>query len=1636
MTEPPAPPPQIVQNVIAIGGFAYGAVHGDLHVYGDGRPVYTIEEYRAGRQPPLEWLLQLPSRMLDARHGIVEFTGREAELSRLSEWRDDSSRLSVMFLHAPGGQGQTRLAARFAELSIMDGWKVLTARHGGDTITAPDGSQDLSAGDAKGLVLIVDYADRWPHSHLEWLLRNRLLHTPVPTRVLLLARSAGGWPALQHTLEEVYASTADLALSPLDQGQQDRRTLFEQARERFGALFGLPAGVVPAPSALDDPSFELILALHMAALVAVDAHARGEIPPRDPAQLTAYLLRREHAHWTRLFSRAEHGADFQTPPEIMAQAAFTATIAGAMPQERADALLESLAPAEKWSVAATRIRADHLVCYPASEAGVALEPLLPDRLAEDYLALNLHGHTVTGYAADPWAPEATLRLLTEAPMSVAPRAVTFLAAAAERWPHVGSEHLFPMLRQRPEIGIAAGGLALTAVAELPEVDINVLEAIEPLLPPGRHTDLDRATVAVVKRLTRHRLAVTAEPAERAGLLVRLGTRLTYVDSYHEAMAASGEAVELLRGLDPSARVAHLAELAEALHLHSGTLAALGDIPRGLALLPEAVEIRARLAESDHRKYGPDLALSVAQLSAQLLYVGRRGEAAAAAQRAVELWRELAADGPVEQASLASSLSILGERLQRIERLGDGVAATAEAVSLMRPLAQAEPARYEPRLRDALMQHGYALERVAEHASAVDVFRESIAIERRLAELNPATFLPGLASSLAGMSVSLRETGAWAEALSAATEAVEIQRSLVATSPRMPRGPLANSLTAMVLAANGAGLPAQARAAAEEALVLYRDLVATQPSVHSDGLATALDAAAIGFAAAGQFDRALDANLEAVRLRRRLAETKPEIYEAELATALGLLGTRLAEMGRFGESVLAHEESLDINLRLAERRPEAYLPQVVRSLGDLAVSFDGLGRWEDSLAATQRSIHMLRSWPSANPDVQDSGLAIALSNYAVGLNDRSRRDEAIAAGTEALQCARRAAGNHPAAYDRDLASVLRNLGVILADADRAAEGRPLLTESVSIWRRLAAANPAAFDLDLARALGALAQALSKLDLIADAVLLAEEGVELLRRLRAGNPLAIEPVLAVQLSSLWQIRMTQGVSEELLRTMSEHRDLLEILTARNEALYGADLHATLMNLGGILFQVGRPDQALPCFGRAVELDRHRQRPDQPKTGVALGLALNAFGAAAGQLGQAGPALAATTEAVAVLRAIGRPEADPALSNSLSNLVQSHLLTGNIPAALAAQQELTPVLERLDDPTGPASSLLATVQMLSQLARWPAAQVTAAEATAAWRRLAAGDPAVEQYLANARQLEAVALSQVGDTGQAIAAATEAVEIWRRVAVADPPQLFPVWAQALTTLAQISFPAGQVDRAAEALAEAAAVLRQLGDDATLATTLLQLCRCLSVLGRYPEMVEAARECVAIRRRLAAGLADLLPDLISALRTLASALALAGVADESLALSEEAVALADSLRSSTLDSTAVDLATATARQTFAWVRGGLEQDLERALPAAKEAVAVLRALHATGSPAYAAPLQDALSTLAEVERLLAVAAAGQPSPMPARAPAIADPPAAAEADTAIIADPSVAAEADTARLVPPVRRRRPWWRRIFGRST
>lgn len=388
----------------------------------------------------LQRIKRQPSRMLRPQYAIVPFTHRETELRLLRKWRDsDSDETSVFLLYGQGGEGKTRLAAEVAFDWTAKGWLALRAFAHGDR-SGPDVSEIPWTEAVAGVLIIADYAERWATADLLTLLRDSAAPAGVPVRVLLLARSAGHWwQVLRSQLDrQLDVEATAMKLLPLGDTSEDRHNIFKIARNEFAAHLNVPEALdIAPPGRLDtDENYGLVLTVHMAALAAVLGRMRGDEPLSDPADISAFLLARERDFWQILYEQGR----LIVPPRAIAQTVFTATLTGPLNHPSA---LAALKCAEVEShVHPGELISDHAICYPPRKDDTVLEPLYPDRLGEDFLALATPGHDESTYPSDPWAPYALMRLLAtknpdgDWPWPWLSSARSTLADIADRWPHI------------------------------------------------------------------------------------------------------------------------------------------------------------------------------------------------------------------------------------------------------------------------------------------------------------------------------------------------------------------------------------------------------------------------------------------------------------------------------------------------------------------------------------------------------------------------------------------------------------------------------------------------------------------------------------------------------------------------------------------------------------------------------------------------------------------------------------------------------------------------------------------------------------------------------------------------------------------------------------------------------------------------------------------------------------------------------------------------------------------------------------------------------------------------------------------------------------------------------------------------
>ncbi|MBL1110316.1 tetratricopeptide repeat protein [Streptomyces sp. 5-8] len=1099
--------PERLQEVRAEAGYAYGAVGADIHVFGDGTPVYLLFEHRRVTGLDAGWLRAQPSRMLDARAEVVEFVGRETEFQSLVDWRDAEGSLAVRWLHGEGGQGKTRLAAQLAAASQEAGWKVVDAVHGTETHPPAADSQDLRLEGCAGVLLLGDYADRWPGSHLSWLFHNRLLRQGVPARVLLLARSAGGWPAVRGRLGRLRENvdTSDQCLSPLPDTGPDRERLFRVARDGFARRHpgaARPETILP-PGPLDHPDFGLTLAVLMAALVAVDAAVHGRRPPGGMVGLTTYLLDREHENWQQLYESSGDGLTYRTPAEVMARMVFIASLTGLTSRALAGGLLPALLPGTPPEV----LLADHAVCYPPTDparAGV-LQPLLPDRLAEDFLALTLPGSPVTGYSTDDWAAAGCTTLLGRGADGYAPpwtaRAVTFLAAAADRWPHVGHRHLYPALRRDPDLGAAAGSSALVQLAGIEDVDLAMLEAVDDTVRSRtgeeRHADLDVGAAATCERVTRHRLAAVTDPVRRMELLSRLGLRLTYAGRHAEAAMNLGEAVDLGRHRMAEADASVMPEQATALNRLSRAAADAGLLMEAFRFAAEACEVGKALIQADPETYLPTTAASFLTAGDLAEALGRPELALDLTEEAVATLRLLVRTDPDSALPrLAQGLSARGARLRLLGRHWEAAQPTMDAMAIFRELARSAPAAHLTDFARSLRDFGITLSHLDKRDEAADAFEQAATVLRRLVERNPSAHLLDLADVLARLGSELSALGRAEDALSATAEAVAIHRREMGSSFPHVAG-LGDALRLLGLRLSESDRGEQAAEAVTEAVAIGWALAKHDPVAHFPALARNLADRGRLMRRLGRLAEAENDLRQAVAIQRTTAEHDPAGRQQPLARTLDDLAGVLGDTGRPDEARAAVQEAtairhqalrqppphpprpaappataqpspdrgpgpvdpvrvletaVSVQRRLVQQTPAAHLPVLAVALFNLAQRHYSDGRPAEAVVPIGEAVELYRRLTRDDARYLPT-LATALNAQGSVLYALNRYESALAPIEEAGEIHRRLAGTDPDTYRARLASSLGRIGLVLHDMGRADRAQKVLLEAAALRRLL-------------------------------------------------------------------------------------------------------------------------------------------------------------------------------------------------------------------------------------------------------------------------------------------------------------------------------------------------------------------------------------------------------------------------------------------------------------------------------------------------------------------------------------------------------------------------------------------------------
>ncbi|MFF2348265.1 tetratricopeptide repeat protein [Kitasatospora sp. NPDC058115] len=1174
----------VADSVVHGSVFLIKDVSGDVDItVHNERPLYKLDAFPLDRRVlSVERARLQPARLLHSRFEVVDFTGRRSELARLAAWRDSGEPVSALLLHGAGGQGKTRLATEFARRSHALGWRVLQARHASDPADGPQRGPGRLDGapvpGGTGTLLVVDYADRWPAADLLELCADAT-RQPDRTRVLLVARAAGVWwqTLAGNDLERMEFDTGRLELGPLADGttgttgptgttrptgttgstgpdRTDGNTplaLFTAACTRFAEALRITGldDLPPPRSVAEDEGFREALAVHMAALAWVDAVHRsrrdGSALPElaSPAQVSAHLLTREGAYWRDLHRHGRTRAD-----QIeLGRGVYVAALIG---RQTHDDALEAVARATAGSGAPfppDRLLRDHATAYPESTetrpgpdgggATTFLEPLYPDRLAEDFLALSVPGQrTVRTYEPDPRLTVVPARLLgtgdSEQERLWTRTALTVLSAAAARWPHLTEQQIAPLLGARPVLAVRAGGAALAALADLPDLPREVLEAVEARLPAGRHTDLDSGAAVVAFRLAVHRLSGTQDPVAHAVVRQGLVLRLTNASMDAQALTVAQDALPVWRLLAEADPDTYERGLAGALVCLAGLLPRAGGSGEGLSAAREGTGLfrRSLAADPGAADLRAALAGGLSVLADRLSAAHRVPEALAAAREAVALHRPLGeADPRAYGDGFAAALDGLGAVLSTVGRYREALEPVREAEAILRGLAEADPARYAPNHARVAARLGFLLTRTGRSEEAVARARGAVETYRPLAGANPAVFESDLNAALTDLIESLWQAGQREEALIRAREAVDISRRLAEADPATHTPALAADLRRLGSLLSRSGRRHEAVALLEEAVALGRGLVESDPDAHASGLGAALGSLGELLWWVGEPQDALARTREAVEVLRLLAGRNPAVHRPALANGLNSLGIALWRADLPRPAVDAAEESADLYRELALEDFAAHGPGLAMALNNLSARLPEVGRFERALDLARESVDLRSRLVTANAAAHAPGYAMSLATLASLLGAMGRPGDAVAPAWRSVAVRKDLAGTEPAAHRPGYGRSLGVLAGVLLAADRPREAVVAAREAVAVHRAPGAGDSSTRRPDdLGLALGILVSALIHAGRAAspDALDAALEGVRIFERLAHGEPQEYGGKLRAARSLLTRVRDPRG------------------------------------------------------------------------------------------------------------------------------------------------------------------------------------------------------------------------------------------------------------------------------------------------------------------------------------------------------------------------------------------------------------------------------------------------------------------------------------------------------------------------------
>jgi tetratricopeptide (TPR) repeat protein len=396
--------------------------------------------------------------------------------------------------------------------------------------------------------------------------------------------------------------------------------------------------------------------------------------------------------------------------------------------------------------------------------------------------------------------------------------------------------------------------------------------------------------------------------------------LTESREMEKAITVTGEAAKVhldLAAVNPDGYHSYLADSRS--HLAS-ILQGAGAGDQALTVTKKAVDIYRELVAADAVGFRPHAAESLAHMTSHLLMSGHREDAATVAEEALQIYQELIIDGSAEYRPDPFSLAILGDSLCDLGRTREALPISQRAVKIYRGLAADDPNRYGALLTISLVSLARALENLGRTAEPEDAHRlvlRAVEIYRELAGGDPGEYRADLARSLAHLAWISAVSKQREEGLSAAAEAARIYQDLPVGDAG---GEQPDPYSLLLLGSAFAGLEHEGDAlpVLEKTVEICRRLVAGGPD-YRDVWATSLERLAAvlrRLRSEAEPDEARRLTLRAVGIYRELAAHGSSRHRGELAAFLIETAGTVAESGNWEQGMSMAAEAAQIYQDLA------------------------------------------------------------------------------------------------------------------------------------------------------------------------------------------------------------------------------------------------------------------------------------------------------------------------------------------------------------------------------------------------------------------------------------------------------------------------------------------------------------------------------------------------------------------------------------------------------------------------------------------------------------------------------------------------------------------------------------------------